>query len=121
MSLKRNKIGNEVIVTRDGQAALDHLLGEGRTEQDLPMVVLLDLKLRRSTAWRCFSAYAPTARTKLLPVVVLTSSDEEKTASKSYGLGANSLRAQAREFRRILRGRQAIGLYWFILNRPARD
>jgi two-component system response regulator len=121
MSLKRNKIGNEVIVARDGQQALDHLLGAGRGEQDLPMVVLLDLKLPKVDGLEVLQRIRADDRTKLLPVVVLTSSDEEKDRIESYGLGANSYVRKPVNFDEFSEAVRQLGLYWFILNRPPRD
>ncbi len=111
-ALRKNNIANEVIVARDGLEALDRLLGES----DLPEVVLLDLKLPKIDGLGVLRRLRENARTKLLPVVVLSSSSEDKDRITSYDLGANSYVRKPVDFAEFTEAIRQLGLYWLILN-----
>ena len=89
-ALKRNNIMNEVVVVRDGVEALEYLLATGGGVRNLPQVVLLDLKLPKLNGLQVLQRLRADARTELLPVVILTSSNEERDIVNAYSLGANS-------------------------------
>lgn len=119
MSLERCKIANEVVVARDGQEALDYLFGSnGKGEPLAPTVVLLDLHLPKIDGHEVLKRIRADERTKLLPVVVLTSSDEEGDRIKSYNRGANSYVCKPVDFTAFAAAVQELGLYWLLLNRP---
>ena len=119
-ALKKNNIANEVIVARDGAEALDYLLGTGahagRDVGVLPAVVLLDLKLPKLDGLEVLRRVRADARTKLLPVVILTSSKEEKDLVESYSLGANSYIRKPVDFEQFAEAIRHLGLYWLVLN-----
>jgi CheY-like chemotaxis protein len=118
-ALKKNAIQNEVVVARDGIEALEYLLGAPRPDRmlaDLPEVVLLDLKLPRVDGHEVLRRLRAARRTKLLPVVVLTSSKEEQDLVESYRLGANSYVRKPVDFARFVEAVRELGLYWLILN-----
>jgi two-component system response regulator len=119
-SLRKNNICNEVVVARDGAEALEYLLGTGRYEGkdpgDLPHLVLLDLKLPKVDGLEVLRQIRSEKTTKLLPVVVLTSSDEEQDMVESYALGANSYVRKPVEFGEFARAVQQLELYWLVLN-----
>jgi len=122
-ALKKNNIKNEVIVTRDGVAALDYLFGTGEyAGRDLnitPQVILLDLKLPKIDGFEVLKRLRADERTKLLPVVILTTSNEEQDRLKGYGLGANSFIRKPVEFDRFIEAVRQLGLYWLVLNEKA--
>lgn len=119
MSLRKSKITNEVVVARDGQEALDYLLGsKDKPEPLMPTVVLLDLHLPKVDGLEVLQRIRAAERTKRLPVVVLTSSDEESDRLKSYSLGANSYVCKPVDFVDFAAAVRELGLYWLLLNRP---
>lgn len=122
-SLKQHKLANSIIHVRDGQAAIDYLFGEGaylgRNVMDQPRVVLLDLKLPKLDGLQVLARIRRDQRTKLLPVVILTSSQEESDLVQSYNLGANSYIVKPMEFENFAKSVYEIGLYWLVLNKPA--
>ncbi|MGH9689084.1 MAG: response regulator [Candidatus Acidiferrales bacterium] len=122
-ALKKNNIKNQVVVARDGREALDYLFGEGmyagRDTQVAPQVILLDLKLPKVDGFEVLRAMRGDDRTKLLPVVILTSSNEEKDRINGYGLGANSYVRKPVEFGEFIEAVKQLGLYWLILNQIA--
>ncbi|MGH9687488.1 MAG: response regulator [Candidatus Acidiferrales bacterium] len=122
-ALKKNNIKNQVIVARDGREALDYLFGEGiyagRDTHVAPQVILLDLKLPKVDGFDVLRAMRGDERTKLLPVVILTSSNEEKDRINGYGLGANSYVRKPVEFGEFIEAVKQLGLYWLILNQIA--
>ncbi|MCU7916003.1 MAG: response regulator [Candidatus Thiodiazotropha sp. (ex Gloverina cf. vestifex)] len=114
-ALKKNNILNEVRVARDGAEALDYL--EGLTEEEtLPELILLDLQLPRVSGLEVLKAIRDNPRTQLLPVVILTSSDEEKDLVSSYKLGANSYIRKPVDFSQFVEAVQQLGIYWLVLN-----
>src|SRR5713226_6671774 len=122
-ALKKNNIKNEVVIATDGVEALDYLFGEGthagRDPRVMPQVVLLDLKLPKLNGFEVLKRMRSDERTKLLPVVILTSSDEEQDRINGYGLGANSYVRKPVEFGSFIEAVKQLGLYWLILNRTA--
>ncbi|MCU7797366.1 MAG: response regulator [Candidatus Thiodiazotropha sp. (ex Notomyrtea botanica)] len=114
-ALKKNNILNEVRVARDGAEALDYL--EGLTEEEtLPELILLDLQLPKVSGLEVLKAIRDNPRTQLLPVVILTSSDEEKDLVSSYQLGANSYIRKPVDFSQFVEAVQQLGIYWLVLN-----
>jgi CheY-like chemotaxis protein len=122
-SLKKHKLANSIIHVSDGQAALDYIFGEGahqgRNVMEQPRVVLLDLKLPKLDGLQVLARIRADQRTKLLPVVILTSSQEESDLVQSYNLGANSYIVKPVEFENFAKSIYEIGLYWLLLNKPA--
>jgi two-component system response regulator len=125
-ALKKNNIKNEVVVAHDGAEALDYLFGTGkyagRNTDVLPQVVLLDLKLPKVEGLEVLRRVRADQRTRLLPVVILTSSNEEQDRIDGYGLGANSYVRKPVDFSQFMDAARQLGLYWLILNEapPAR-
>jgi two-component system response regulator len=121
-ALRKNHVKNRVIVARDGPEALDYLFakgafaGRGATED--PQVVLLDLKLPKLDGLEVLRCLRADERTKLLPVVILTSSSEEKDLVSGYALGANSYVVKPIEFHEFSEAVRQLGLYWMLLNQP---
>ena len=122
-SLKKHNLANNIVNVSDGQAALDYLFGEGghqgRNVMEQPRVVLLDLKLPKLDGLQVLARIRADQRTKLLPVVILTSSQEESDLVQSYNLGANSYIVKPVEFENFAKSIYEIGLYWLLLNKPA--
>jgi two-component system response regulator len=121
-SFRRNNIMNQVMVARDGAEALDYLFGTGTyAGQDtsiMPQVILLDLKLPKVDGLEVLRRLRADQRTALLPVVVLTSSDEERDILDSYQLGANSYVRKPVDFAQFSEAVRQLGLYWLVLNQP---
>lgn len=121
-ALKKNNITNEVIIARDGVEALDYLFGrgkyEGRDPKQTPQVVLLDLNLAKVDGLTVLREMRREKLTKLVPVVILTSSKEERDIVESYSLGANSYVRKPVEFEKFVEAIRQLGLYWLILNQP---
>jgi CheY-like chemotaxis protein len=121
-ALKKNNIMNEVVVARDGAEALDYLFGTGAYEDRdtsvMPQVILLDLKLPKIDGLGVLKRLREDERTKLLPVVVLTSSKEDKDLNESYRLGANSYIRKPVDFIQFTEAIKQLGLYWLVLNEP---
>lgn len=120
MALEESRIANEVLIARDGADALE-LLGLGtddanRTMDPMPAVVLLDLKLPKLDGMEVLRRIRGTERTRLLPVVVLTSSLEEEDIVDSYGLGANSYMRKPVDFDQFHDMVKQFGMYWLLLN-----
>jgi len=119
-ALKKNNIANEVVVARDGEEALEYLAATGkyagRAAADLPQVVLLDLKLPKVGGLEVLRVLRADPRTRLLPVVILTSSSEEPDIITSYQLGANSYIRKPVDFNQFLEAIRQLGLYWLLLN-----
>ena len=114
-ALKKTKLVNEIAVAHDGEEALDYLLNE-ENGNDLPVMVLLDLKMPKVSGLEVLHAIRSNARTKTLPVVVFTSSSEEKDIVESYNLGVNSYVRKPVDFSQFLEAVERIGLYWMVLN-----
>ncbi|MBI2469750.1 MAG: response regulator [Planctomycetes bacterium] len=121
-ALKKNNITNKITVVRDGAEAVDYLFGKGKyADRDTtiaPAVILLDLKLPNMDGMEVLKCIRSDERTKLLPVVILTSSKEEQDLIKGYKLGANSYIRKPVDFNQFSEAVQHLGLYWLILNEP---
>ncbi|OPY75391.1 MAG: Response regulator rcp1 [Syntrophorhabdus sp. PtaU1.Bin058] len=121
-AFEKNNIFNKVIVARDGVEALDYMFGTGmytgRDNKNLPVVVLLDLKLPRIDGLEVLKRLREDARTKLVPVVILTSSTEEMDLINGYKLGANSYVRKPVNFEKFVEAAKHLGLYWLLLNEP---
>lgn len=124
-ALKKNNIANEVIVARDGVEALDYLFGEGthkgRKLSDQPQVILLDLKLPKVDGLEVLKRIRDHDHTRHLPVVILTTSNEERDIIASYELGANSYIRKPVDFDQFMEAVRQLGLYWLLLNLNAPD
>ncbi len=121
-ALHRSNIMNRVVVAHDGVEALDYLFTRGRhasrDPQEHVQVVLLDLKLPLLDGLEVLRALRADPRTKLLPVVILTSSAEEQDIVRGYGLGANSYIRKPVDFTQFVEAVRQLGLYWLVLNHP---
>jgi CheY-like chemotaxis protein len=121
-ALKMNHILNEVVVARDGIEALDYLFGtgsySGRDTGILPAVTLLDLKLPKIDGFEVLRRIRADERTRLLPVVILTSSKEEQDRVNGYKNGANSYIRKPVEFNQFAEAVKHVGIYWLLLNEP---
>lgn len=122
-ALKKSNVMNPVVVARDGVEALDYLFARGthanRDDAATPQVVLLDLKLPKVDGLEVLKALRANELTKLLPVIVLTSSVEEQDLIRSYSLGANSYVRKPVDFIQFIEAVRQLGLYWLILNETA--
>ncbi|HEB59147.1 MAG TPA: response regulator [Gammaproteobacteria bacterium] len=121
-ALSKNNILNEVVVTRDGVEALDYLFGtgtyEGRDTSRQPELILLDLKLPRLDGLEVLKRLRADDRTRLQPVVILTTSNEERDIISSYELGANSYIRKPVDFNQFIEAVGQLGLYWLVINQP---
>lgn len=120
--LKKNNFTNEIVVLRDGQQAVDCLFAEGEFEDrdtpELPSVILLDIGLPRLSGLEVLKRLRADARTHLLPVVMFTSSDEERDRLQSYQFGANSFVRKPLDFAEFAEAVTRIGVYWLLTNAP---
>jgi len=121
-ALKKNNDMNEIVVARDGVEALNYLFGEGsnsgRDASVTPDLILLDLKLPRINGLEVLKSIRTNERTKLVPVVILTSSKEKRDLSECYALGANSYIRKTVNFVEFRHTMEQLGLYWLVLNVP---
>ena len=124
-ALTKNRIANEVVVARDGAEALDYLFGTGiYTARDLsvmPQVILLDLKLPKIDGLEVLKRVRENDRTKLISVVVLTTSAEQQDIVRSYNLGANSYVQKPVDFEEFIEAIHQLGLYWLVINKTVAD
>lgn len=122
-ALRKAGLANKIEVARDGQQALDYLfrLGEftGRDGPDLPTLVLLDIGLPRLSGLEVLERLRADSRTALLPVVILTSSDEERDRLQCYEIGANSFVRKPVDFAKFAETVTRLGVYWLLTNEPA--
>ncbi|TFY98346.1 response regulator [Ramlibacter humi] len=121
VALERSQLANEVIVVRDGAQALDYLLREGdfrdRAEGN-PAVVLLDLKLPKVNGLEVLQKVRATPHLRSMPIVMLTSSQEESDVVKSYELGVNAYVVKPVEFKQFVAAIADLGVFWAVLNEP---
>ncbi len=121
-ALKKNNILNEVVVARDGQEALDYLFAAGkfkdRDSTQLPQVVLLDLKLPKVDGLEVLKQIRANDKTSMLPVVILTTSQEDNDVATGYKNGANSYVRKPVDSSRFYEAVRELGLYWLLLNIP---
>jgi two-component system response regulator len=122
-ALRKNNIGNELVVVHDGAEALDFLFCSGawseRDPNDKPQVILLDLKLPKIDGLEVLRRLRENPETRLLPVVILTSSREEQDRLTGYQLGANSYVRKPVDFNEFVEAVRQLGLYWLVLNEAA--
>jgi two-component system response regulator len=121
-ALRRSNVLNEVVVVRDGPEALDYLFARGtfsdRDVSDVPQLVLLDLNLPQLGGLDVLRIIREDPRTKLLPVVILTSSKQDKDLIAGYSLGANSYVVKPVDFAQFSEAVRQLGLYWLLVNQP---
>jgi two-component system response regulator len=121
-AFEKNNVGNDLVVVRDGAEALDYLFGTGdyagRDLSRQPQVVLLDLKLPKIDGLEVLRRLRADERTRMLPVVILTSSNEERDLVNGYSLGANSYVRKPVDFSDFTEAARQLGLYWLLLNEP---
>lgn len=121
-SLKKNNLVNNLIHLKDGAEAIDFLFGEGsfsgRNVEEVPKVILLDLKMPKVNGIEVLTRLKSDERTKKIPVVILTSSKEDPDIQTCYGLGANSYVVKPVEFGEFAKAVSDLGMYWMLLNQP---
>jgi two-component system response regulator len=119
-AFKKSNIGNEIIVARDGQEAIDYFFGEdgvaGKGRDHLPALVLLDLQLPKISGIDVLKRLRADERTKLVPIVILTSSREQVDMLSGYAHGCNSYIRKPVDFEQFADAVRQLGLYWFVLN-----
>lgn len=119
-ALRKSKILNEIVLANDGVEALDYLFGRGkfagRDTSIMPQVILLDLKMPRMDGLDVLHSIRANESTKLLPVVILTTSSEDRDRIESYSLGANSYIRKPVDFNQFVEAVRQLGLYWLVLN-----
>ena len=121
-ALARNNIGNEVVVVRDGQDAIDWLEGTGshahRNANNVPALILLDLNLPKIDGLEVLRRLRANPRTAVVPVVILTSSKEDRDRASGYFSGANSYVQKPVDFTSFVDAVRQLGMYWLVLNEP---
>lgn len=122
LAFEESKILNEVVVARDGVEALDYLLGTGtytyRDMNIMPALILLDLQLPRINGLEVLQRLRADKRTKLIPVVILTTSNEQQDLINSYSLGCNSYIRKPVDYNQFMTAVQQLGMYWLLINEP---
>lgn len=121
-AFEKNKITNEIVVVNDGVEALDYLFKRALYSEsdpnDLPTVILLDLKLPKIDGHEVLKQIRANEKTKLIPVIILTSSKEEEDLVKCYKNGCNSYIQKPVDFTEFVKAVQSLGMYWLLLNEP---
>jgi DNA-binding response OmpR family regulator len=115
-ALRKANVANEIRVARDGAEALDYISGIAKGGKKMPQLVLLDLKLPKVEGLEVLRAIRTNEKTSLLPVVILTSSDEERDIVSSYRLGVNSYIRKPVNFTDFAEATRQLGMYWLLLN-----
>ena len=118
-AFERNKISNEIVVARDGAEALEYLLPEDESQALRPALILLDVNLPKVDGLEVLRRIRSHSRTAGLPVVVLTTSTEERDIVESYRLGANSYVRKPVIFGEFVDATKVLGVYWLLVNEPA--
>lgn len=121
-AFSKNNITNEVVVVRDGAEAVDYLFGigsyAGRDTSDIPVLILLDLKLPKLNGFQVLERIRSDSVIGLTPVVILTASKEDEDVIKGYGLGANSYIRKPVDFNEFMEAVKQLGIYWLMINCP---
>lgn len=121
-AFEKIRLANNIVVAEDGQEALDYLFGDGslagRDPNDLPALVLLDLKLPKISGLEVLRRIRANPTTHRLPVVVLTTSTQERDLADSYDLGVNSYISKPVDFKQFAAAIEQLGFYWLVLNEP---
>ncbi|OGS36268.1 MAG: two-component system response regulator [Elusimicrobia bacterium RIFOXYB2_FULL_49_7] len=119
-AFEKSRVANRIVVVRDGVEALDYLFARGayakRVKEEVPQVVLLDIKLPKIDGLGVLRAIRNDETTRLVPVVILASSREEQDLVRSYDLGANSYVCKPVDFNNLAEAAHQLGLYWILLN-----
>lgn len=122
LAFEQSPIANEMVVAHDGVEALDYLFGTGMyAERDtsvMPALILLDLQLPRINGLEVLQRLRANERTKLLPVVIMTTSNEQQDLINSYSLGCNSYIRKPVDYNQFLAVVQQLGMYWLLINEP---
>jgi two-component system response regulator len=123
-ALKKNNLTNKLLHLKDGVEALDFLFARGnysgRKVENIPKVILLDLKMPKVNGLQVLQKLKSDARTKKIPVVILTSSNEDPDIQECYRLGVNSYVVKPVQFEQFVKSVSELGLYWMMLNQPPR-
>lgn len=120
-AIKKNNLANELDIARDGSEALDYLFYNGKwksRESGNPAVILLDLKLPKVSGMEVLKKIRETDQTKMIPVVILTSSNEEKDIIEGYRLGTNAYVVKPVVFNEFIEAVKLVGAFWGIINKP---
>ena len=124
-ALRKNNVSNEIVVVRDGEEALDFLYARNRHaargKHEIPMLILLDLKLPKVDGLEVLRHVRAHADTRNTPVVILTTSDEDNDLVQSYTLGANSFVRKPVDFSNFMESVKQISIYWLMVNEPPRN
>jgi two-component system response regulator len=124
-ALKRNNLANKLVWVKDGAEALDFIFATGKYSQrdmeGLPRLILLDLRMPKVDGLEVLQAIKADERTRMIPIVVLTSSKEDRDIVESYELGVNSYVSKPVEFDEFTEAVSTLGLYWMLLNKPPEE
>lgn len=124
-AFKESRLANNIVVARDGEEALDYLFGiglyEGRDTRELPELILLDLKLPKVDGLEVLKEIRSNAKTKFIPVVILTSSKEQEDRINGYAMGCNAYMRKPVDFAHFGDAIKTLGLFWTVYNEPAYD
>jgi CheY-like chemotaxis protein len=124
-ALKKHNLANNVAVVSDGEEALDYIFARGpyreRADDAPPRVILLDLKLPKVDGLEVLKAIKANESTRMIPIVILSSSREEEDIAKSYKLGVNSYIVKPVDFEKFVDAVKTLGLYWLLINQPPQN